>query len=74
MFPERSQKVSRFSRETGRERELTKIKFRCTVVYVRSGERVLLGRSKKRFQRDYSALQVGTLERGIPARYLVKLS
>ncbi len=30
-------------RETVRERELAKIKFRCTVVYVRSGERVLLG-------------------------------
>ena len=30
-------------RETGRERELAKIKFCCTVIYVRSGERALLG-------------------------------
>jgi hypothetical protein len=43
MFPEPSQMVSQFLRETGHERELAKIKFRGTVDYVRSGERVLLG-------------------------------
>jgi hypothetical protein len=43
MFLEPSQKVSQFLRETGRERELTKIKICGTVVYVRRGERVLLG-------------------------------
>jgi hypothetical protein len=43
MFPEPSQKVSQIFERNGPQEKTHKNKFFCAVIYVRSGERVLLG-------------------------------
>ena len=69
-FPESSQSFSDF-RENWLARDNSRKYFFCTVVYVCSGERVLLGLFREPVQRDHSATQASTLKRWIPARYLV---